>query len=81
MYVIKSNYCSNNLTLENILNSVGSLTRYMPFNCDTTNWESRKNLRDWIPLEMESHHNSIMKLYSTTLLDDGWRKTPPEDTN
>ena len=81
MYAMQSNLYSNNITLKNLLNNVGSMTWYMPFNCDTTNWDSRRNLRDQTPLEMESCNNSITALYSTTLLDDGWRQTPPEDTN
>ena len=81
MYVIKSNCHSNNIILKNLLNSVGSLTWYMPFNCDTTNWESRQTSRDHIPLEMTSRNNSIMFLYSKKLLDDDQRHTPLKDTN
>ena len=79
IYVILSNCHSNNLTRKNLLNNVGSLTWYKPFNCDTTNYESRRTSREWTPCEMASHRSSITVLYSATLLEDGRRHTPPED--
>ena len=70
----------NNLTHKNLRNKFGSIIRYMPFNCKTTNYDSIHTSRDQIPWEMASYSNSIMTLYSTTLFDDGQRHTPPEDT-
>ena len=79
MYVILSNYHSNNLTRKNLFNNVGSLTWYKPLSCDTTNSESRSTSRERIPCEMASRRSSIMTLYSTTLFEDGHSHTPPED--
>ena len=80
MHVMCSNFCSNNITHKNLCNKVGSLIWDTPFNCGRTNYDSGRNSRDRIPLEMESHMSSIMTLYSTTLFEDGWRHTLPEDT-
>ena len=75
-----SNFRSNNLTCKSLLNNVRSLSWYKPLSYDTTNSESRRTSRERIPCEMESRRSSIMALYSTTLFEDGWRHTPPEDT-
>ena len=79
MYVMLSNYHSNNLTRKNIRNNVGSLTRYNPLSCDATNYESRRTSRERTPCEMESHRSYIMTLYSATLFEEGHKHTPPEN--
>ena len=79
MYVILSNFRSNNLTHKNLLNNVGSLTWYNPLSYDTTNSESRRTSRERTPCEMTSHRSSITALYSATLFEDGHKHTPPED--
>ena len=78
MYVILSNFRSRNITHKNHRNNVGSLRRYKPLSCETTNCESRRTSRERSPYEMASHNNSITTLYSATLFDEGCRKTPPE---
>ena len=80
MYVILSNFYSNNLTRKNLINNVGSLTWYKPLSYDTTNSESRCTSRERTPCEMASCRSSIMALYSATLLEDGRKHTPPEDS-
>ena len=79
MYVILSNCRSNNLTRNNILNNVGSLTWYKPLSCDTTNFELIHTSRERIPCEMASYRSSIMELYSVTLFEEGHKHTPLED--
>ena len=80
MYVMFSNFCSNNLTRKNIHNNVGSLTWYKPLSCETTKCESRCTSRERTPCEMESRRSSIMPLYSSTLLEDVRRHMPPEES-
>ena len=75
-----SNCRSSNLTRKNLLNNVGSLTWYKPFSCDTTNSESRRTSRERTPCEMASRRSSITALYSATLMEDGHRHTPPQDS-
>ena len=79
MYVRLSNFHSNNLTHKNLHNNVGSLTRYKPLSCDTTNCESRHTSRERTPCEMTSLNSLITTLYSTTLFEEGCKHTPPED--
>ena len=79
MYVMLSNFRSNNLTRKNIRNNVGSLIRYKPLSCETTNYESRRTSRERTSCEMESRNNSITALYSATLFEEGRKHTPPED--
>ena len=79
MYVILSNCHSNNLTRNNLLNNVGSLTWYKPLSYDTTNSESRRTSRERTPCEMASRRSSITALYSATLFEDGRRHMPHED--
>ena len=74
-----SNCCSNNLTRKNLRNNVGSLIRYKPLSCDTTNCESRHNSRERTPCEMTSCNSSIIALYLATLFEEGHKHTPPED--
>ena len=79
MYVMLSNYRSNNITCKNLRNNVGSLRRYKPLSYDTTNCESRCTSRERIPCEMAPRRSSITTLYSTTLFEEGHKHTPPED--
>ena len=79
MYVMFSNFCSNNLTRKNIHNNVGSLIRYKPLSCETTNYKSRHTSRERTPCEMASSNNSITALYSATLFEEGRKHMPPED--
>ena len=79
MYVILSNFHSNNLTRKNLLNNVIYLTWYKPLSIDTTNSESNRTSRERTPCEMASHRSSIMALYSTKLFEDDRKHTPPED--
>ena len=79
MYVIFSNCHSSNLTRKNLRNNVGSLIRYKPLSCETTNCESRRTSRERTPCEMESRNSSIMALYSATLFEEGHKHTPSED--
>ena len=79
MYVIFSNCHSRNITHKNIHNNIGSLIRYEPLSCETTNYESRHTSRERTPCEMASRNNSIMTLYLETLFDKGHKHTPPED--
>ena len=79
MYVMFSNFHSSNITRKNLHNNVGSLIRYKPLSCETTNCESRRTSRERTPCEMDSRNNSITTLYSTTLFEDGCKHTPLED--
>ena len=79
MYVMLSNFRSKNLTRKNIRNNVGSLIRYKPLRCDTTNYESRRTSRERTPCEMASCNSLITALYSATLFKEGRKYTPPED--
>ena len=79
MYVIFSNCHSRNLTRKNLRNNVGSLIRYKPLSCETTNYKSRHNSREWTPFEMASGNNSMTTLYSATLFEEGCKHMPPED--
>ena len=79
MYVIFSNFHSSNLTRKNLRNNVGSLIRYEPLSCETTNYESRHTSRERTPCEMASSNNSMTALYSTTLFEEGRKHTPLED--
>ena len=79
MYIIISNFRSSNLTRKNLHNNVGSLLRYNPLSCETTNCESRHTSRELTPCEMESRNNSMIALYSATLFDEFCKHTPSKD--
>ena len=48
-------------------------------NYENNNCESRRTLREWTWCEMVSHNNSMMALYSETLVEEGHKHTPPKD--
>ena len=79
MYVILSNCRSNNLTRNNLLNNVGSLTWYKPLSYDTTDSESSRTSRERTPFEMASRNILITILYSATLFEEGRKHMPPQD--